>query len=235
MKHPGLKGVLLDIDGTLLDSNDAHAQSWTEIFRQSGRDIPFERVRPLIGKGGDKLLPELTGVDHESEEGKRLSAARKQLFAADYLPKLQPTRGARGLVEALKREGLKIVIATSSSGDELDALLRQAGVNDLIERATSSDDGDSKPDPDIIKAALAKGRLRPDEAVMVGDTPYDIEAASRAGVAAIALRCGGWWDDAALEGAAAIYDDPAALTADADRAFSSAARAAACARDGRRD
>ena len=110
------------------------------------------------------------------------------------------------------------MVATSSSGDELHQLLRQARVDDLIEKATSSSDAEnSKPDPDIIQAALKKGKLRPQDSVMLGDTPYDIEAAGRAGVPTIALRCGGWWDDAALAGAVAIYDDPAALLADIDR------------------
>jgi phosphoglycolate phosphatase-like HAD superfamily hydrolase len=110
------------------------------------------------------------------------------------------------------------VVATSAGADELALLLRQAQVDDLIEQATTSDEaGRSKPDPDIVCAALAKGGLRPEAAIMLGDTPYDIEAAARAGVASIAFRCGGWWDDRALAGALAIYDDPAALLADFDR------------------
>ncbi|HWI39655.1 MAG TPA: HAD family hydrolase [Burkholderiales bacterium] len=207
-----VRGVLLDIDGTLLDSNDAHARSWVEVFRRHGMHIPFERVRPLIGEGGDKLLPQLTGIDAESAEGKALSEERRELFLRDYLPALRPTRGARTLVERLKAAGLRLVVATSSNGEELGALLRQAGVAELIGRATSSDDGASKPDPDIVRAALREADLAPGDVVMVGDTPYDIVAAKRAGVKAIALRCGGWWDDAALAGAAAIYDDPAALS-----------------------
>lgn len=204
-------GVLLDVDGTLLDSNDAHARSWVEVFRRHAMEIGFERVRPLIGEGGDKLLPQLTGIDAESAQGKALSRERRELFLGEYLAALRPTRGARVLVERLKAKGLGVVIATSANGEELDALLRQAGVDDLIERATSSDDGASKPDPDIVRAALREGGLAPDEALMVGDTPYDIAAARRAGVRTVALRCGGWWSDAALAGAAAIYDDPAAL------------------------
>ena len=118
----------------------------------------------------------------------------------------------------LRDDSLRLVVPTSSSGDELDQLLRQARVDDLIEQATSSSDAESsKPDPDIIQAALKKGKLRPQEALMLGDTPYDIEASARVGVPTIALRCGGWWDDAALAGAVAIYDDPAALLADINR------------------
>ncbi len=217
---PCVTGVLLDIDGTLLDSNDAHAQSWVETLRRHGYDVPFGRVRSLIGKGSDKLLPELTGLDSEAGTGKQLTEERGRLFLRGYLPKLAPTRGARDLVQRLRDDGLRLVVATSAGGNELDQLLRQARVDDLIERATTADDAEnSKPDPDIIQAALKKGKLRVQEAVMLGDTPYDIEAAQRAGVPTIALRCGGWWDDAALANAASIYDDPAALLADIGRSL----------------
>jgi HAD superfamily hydrolase (TIGR01509 family) len=211
-------GVLLDIDGTLLDSNDAHAQSWVDIFRRHGYDIAFEQVRPLIGKGGDKLVPELTGLDSETGLGKQMSDERKALFKHHYLPGLRPTPGARALVQRLRDEGYRLVVATSASGDELQALLRQAEVDDLIEQATTSSDAEnSKPDPDIIEAALRKGKLRPESAIMLGDTPYDIEAASRAGVPTIVFRCGGWWSDQDLAGALAIYDDPETLLREFER------------------
>jgi HAD superfamily hydrolase (TIGR01549 family) len=212
-----LRGALLDIDGTLLDSNDAHAASWAEVFAEFGYSIRFEQVRPLVGMGGDKLLPILTGLDHESPKGKRLTERKKALFEQKYLPHLEPTRGARQLLEHMVAEGLTLVIATSASDDEMRALLDRASVADLIDAATSSADVESsKPEPDVIGAALEKGRLRADEAVMIGDTPYDIAAAVRAGVPTIALRCGGWWDDLALGAAVAIYDDPADLLAQYD-------------------
>ncbi len=203
--------VLLDIDGTLLDSNDAHAASWREVFVRAGHDIAFERVRALVGKGGDKLLHELIGVDDESDEGRRLTDRRRALFMRDYLPALEPTRGARALLQRLRDAGMRRVIASSAGGEELAALLRQAGVDDLVDdAATSSDAAASKPDPDIVAAALRKAGVPAARAVMIGDTPYDIEAARAAAVACIALRCGGWSDEA-LAGAAAIYDDPQQL------------------------
>jgi HAD superfamily hydrolase (TIGR01509 family) len=206
------EAVLLDIDGTLLDSNDAHALSWVDVFRRHGLQPGFEQVRPLIGKGGDKVLAELLGVDHESPHGKQLSDERREVFLQRYLPDLKPTPGARELVQRLRDEEIQVVIATSSKGQELQALLQAAGVADLIEQATTSDDAESsKPDPDIVQAALARSGVQPVEAMLVGDTPYDIEAARAAGVDTIALRCGGWWDDAALAEAVAIYDHPAAL------------------------
>jgi HAD superfamily hydrolase (TIGR01509 family) len=211
------RGVLFDVDGTLLDSNDAHAASWVDVFIEFDYDIPFARVRPLVGIGSDKLVPELTGLDHESPAGKRLVDRKKAVFEERYLSHLRPTHGARRLVERIVSEGLTVVIATSAGSDEMGALLERAGVTDLIDDATSSGDVESsKPDPDVIGAALRKGDLRPDEAVMIGDTPYDIAAAVTLGVQTIALRCGGWWDDASLSGAVALYDDPADLLADYD-------------------
>jgi HAD superfamily hydrolase (TIGR01509 family) len=212
-----LRGVLLDVDGTLLDSNDAHASSWADVFAEFGYDIRFEHVRPLVGMGGDKLVPILTGLDHESRKGKQLTERKKAVFDEKYLPWLKPTHGARRLLQHMVDEGLALVIATSAGGDEMRVLLERAGVADLIDEATSSGDVESsKPDPDVIGVALRKGRLAADEAVMIGDTPYDIAAAAKAGVPTIALRCGGWWDDLSLGGAVAIYDDPANLLAQYD-------------------
>lgn len=211
-----IRGVLLDVDGTLIDSNRAHAEAFSDVFRKAGFDIGPDRVEPLIGMGGDKLLPELTGLEAEQGQGRELAEAKKERFEGHYLRALRPTRGARQLVERLRDAGLTLVVATSAGGDEVKALLRQAGIADLLpETTTSSDAENSKPDPDILVAALAKGELSPHDAVMVGDTPYDIEAATRAGVACIALRSGGWSDDA-LRGALAIYDDPADLLAHLD-------------------
>ena len=211
---PALRTVLLDIDGTLIDSNDAHARAWVDALRAHGYVIPFEEVRPLIGMGGDKMLPRLTGLDSDSGEAKRLSETRSRLFLKHELPTLRPTTGARALLEHLTSIGMELVVATSSKPNEVHALLEQGGVADLIQLASSAKGGEhSKPDPDIVKAALRMSGSLAAHSVMVGDTPYDIEAAARAKVPSIALRCGGWWGDAALGGAAAIYDDPGELLA----------------------
>jgi HAD superfamily hydrolase (TIGR01509 family) len=210
--------VLLDIDGTLLDSNDAHARAWVETLARHGRPVRYERVRALIGKGGDKILATLLGIGDEEPLGRRLSEDRRRLFLGRYLRTLRPTPGARPLLERMRAEGLALVVATSASGDELAALLRQAGIDDLIaSAATSSDAERSKPDPDIVGVALKRSGTTAARALMLGDTPYDIEAAARAGVATIALRCGRGWDDADLAGAIAIFDDPKALLAQWDR------------------
>lgn len=204
-----LKGVLLDIDGTLLDSNDAHALSFEKAFAEHSLEIPFEHIRPLVGMGSDKLIPSLTGFEADTDAGKAITQRKKGIFEERYLPRLEPTRGAHELLERFLADGLTLIVATSAGGDELEALLKQAGVDDLIHGATSSGDVDnSKPDPDIIGAAIKKSKLDRDELVMLGDTPYDVEAATKAGVPTIAVRCGGWWDDDAFEGAIAIVDDP---------------------------
>lgn len=209
-----LRGVILDVDGTLVLSNDAHAHAWVEAFREFARDVPYARVRPLIGMGSDKLIPTVA-PDLSSGEGlgKRIAAAHDRIFQDRYAPHLQPAPGTRELVERLHAVGLKTVVASSAKRDELAALLKAARVDDLLRETTSaSDTKESKPDPDVVSAALKKIGLRADECRMIGDTPYDVEAGGRAGVAVIAVRCGGW-TDAGLRGAVAIYDDPADLTA----------------------
>jgi len=208
-----LTAVLLDIDGTLLDSNAAHTTAWVQALREHGVETDAAQIRPLIGMGGDKLLPKIAKVSDESPEGRAISKRKTAVFKT-LLPQLQPTAGARALVEFLREQGLELVIATSAGEDEVSDLLKRAGLDDLIAKRTSSDDvAASKPEPDIVRAALARAQASSDAAIMVGDTPYDIEAAGRAGVRAIALRSGGYWSDEALRDAVMIADDPAALLA----------------------
>ena len=211
-----LKGVIFDVDGTLVDSNDAHAQSWVDTFREAGYDVPFEKVRPLIGMGGDKLLPKTIGVSRDSDEGKKLGERRGKIFHSNYLPHLRPLPGARELVLRVKRDGLKAIVATSAKDDELKSLLKAAHVDDLMEeKATASDAKRSKPDPDIVQAAVDDSGIPKKSLVMIGDTPYDVEAATRAGVRAIGFLSGGWTREA-LKGAVEIYEGPADLLAHYD-------------------
>ena len=203
--------MLFDVDGTLVDSNAAHADAWTQALIEHGIEARLSDVRPLIGMGGDKLLPSIAHVEDSSPLGEALAKRKKELFKA-ALPGLQPTNGARSLLEYLRDHNIDRVVATSAGDQEMRAILQQAGLADLFSAHTTKDDAEeSKPDPDIVLAALARSDARPEFTVMVGDTPYDIEAARRAGIAAIALRCGGYWTDADLAGAIHIYDDPAAL------------------------
>lgn len=205
------KVVVLDIDGTLIDSNDAHAQAWVDVGREFGIDIDFAHVRRLIGMGGDKVLPEVAGLEEESETGRRMAERRGEIFRETYLPTLRPFPRARELLERFREDGYELAVATSANQEDMDGLLEQAGIRELMDEKTSSSDAkESKPDPGIVQAALKSAGARPQDAIMLGDTPYDVEASGRAGVRCVALRCGGW-GDADLGDAVAVYDDPADL------------------------
>ena len=206
-----LRGVLLDVDGTLVDSNAAHARSWVDTLAEIDYEVSFDVAWPMIGMGGDKLLPSLAGIESDSPEGKKLSERRWEIFEREYIPRLRPMPGARDLVQRLSDDGLKLIVATSAAGHELGALLEAAGVADLIDGATSSSDAeDSKPDPDIVQAAVRQSRFDPDDLIMIGDTPYDVQAALGAHVKLVGLLCGGW-SAQELSGAVAIYEHPADL------------------------
>jgi phosphoglycolate phosphatase-like HAD superfamily hydrolase len=206
-----VKGVILDVDGTLVDSNDQHALAWRDAFRRATREFPLERIRRLIGAGGDKLYHELTGEDVGSAEGQAISADCKKIFQQVYLPQVRSFARSKELVQRFQHAGLKLAVASSDRPQDLEALLKIAGVPELKEMSTTSDDADrSKPDPDVVQVALDKLKLRPEDTLMLGDTPYDIESGRRAGVAVVAVRSGGW-GDADLSDAVAIYDDPADL------------------------
>jgi HAD superfamily hydrolase (TIGR01509 family) len=212
-----VRAAVLDIDGTLIDSNDAHAHAWVDVGKEMGYDIDFAHVRSLIGKGGDKVIPEITGLDDESDEAEKVKKRRGEIFQERYLPTLQPFPRARELLERFQADGMTLVVATSASKDDMGKLLEKAGIKDLIEEKTSQSDVEaSKPDPDVIEAAVEKAGCKPSEAVMLGDTPYDVEASRKAGVPCVALRCGGWSDED-LKDAVAIYDDPADLLANYDQ------------------
>lgn len=206
-------GVILDIDGTLVDSNDAHARAWVEALAEHGIDVEYEKARRLIGMGGDKLLPELTGLEEDSARGEKIGESRSKIFKTKYLPHLKPFPRVKELLARMTEDGIRLVVASSAKEDELKELLKIAGADEFIEDKTSSSDAEnSKPDPDIVEAALGDLGLKPDEVVMIGDTPYDVEAAARAGIKTLAFRSGGW-QDAELPGAVAVYQDAADLLA----------------------
>ena len=208
---PPFKGFVFDVDGTLIDSNDAHAHAWRHAFLEGGLDIGFEPIRRLLGKGSDKLLAELTGLRPDSPRAKALAERKTQIFKAHYLPRLKPFPHARDLLAHLRDRKIKLAVATSASPDELDALLEVVKARELFEIKVSAEDaGRSKPDPDSVSCALRKLALKPADCVMVGDTPYDAAAAKAAGVRFIGLRCGGW-RDADLQPAIAVYSAPAQL------------------------
>jgi HAD superfamily hydrolase (TIGR01509 family) len=209
-----VRAVILDIDGTLLLSNDAHALAFVEAAAELAvAGASFEEIRRMIGMGGDKLIPKAFGFEQESPEGEKLDERKGEIFRSRLAPGLRPAPGAADLVRRFRDEGLRRVVATSASEDDLSLLLEKAGVEGMIDDCTSSGDVDeSKPEPDIVEAALEMTGVPAHSVVMIGDTPYDVEAATRAGVRIVAVRCGGW-SDADLSGAVDIYDDPADLLA----------------------
>ncbi len=208
-----IRGVILDVDGTLVLSNEAQAKSWAEAMASFGYFVPIEKIGPLVGMGGDKVLPETTGLQKDSEAGVKIDARRGEIFKQLFLPTLQAAPGARDLLQHMRKKGLKLAIASSAKMDELKSLLQVVGAADLVQEETSSNDASkSKPDPDIIQVTLQRIGLPPEQVLMLGDTAYDIEAAHRAGIGTIALRCGGW-SDRDLKGAIAIYNDPVDLLA----------------------
>jgi HAD superfamily hydrolase (TIGR01509 family) len=205
------RGVILDLDGTLLDSNDAHAEAWMQAMAEAGHNPDFQDVRRRIGMGGDFLIPETLGVDPDSAAGKEISERRRKIFENRYLPHLKPFPRARDLVQRLRDEGYRVVVASSSRREELARMLDTVGISDLIDSATSASDVDnSKPEPDVLQAALRCLEMSPAEVFLIGDTPYDLQAAARLGMPVIAVRSGGW-DDVGLTGAAAVYADVAEL------------------------
>lgn len=203
------RAVLLDVDGTLIDSNFHHAMAWFRAFREHDLTVPLWRIHRHIGMGGDQLVPALVlGIDddlHQAVEG-----TRKERYA-ELIEEVQPLEHAHELIADLKAHDLTVVLASSSPEDELEHYLDLLDARDLLDAWTTKDDVDAtKPDPDLVVAALEKAGT--DDAVMVGDTGWDVEAARRAGIDAICLVTGGWSRAELLEaGAAVVYESPAEL------------------------
>jgi HAD superfamily hydrolase (TIGR01509 family) len=205
------RAVIFDVDGTLVDSNDAHAEAWVQAFFESGLHVDPVSVRRSIGMGGDKLIPIVSGTDADSPLGRQIAARRTDIFEREHLPSLRAFPRASELVSTLRDRGWTLAVASSAKRRELEMLLTITGLSGLLEKRSSGDDvEESKPEPDIVLSALEHLRVPAAEAVMIGDTPYDVTAATRAGVATIALRSR-YWKDADLNGALAIYDDVADL------------------------
>lgn len=208
-----VQGVILDVDGTLIDSNHAHADSWYRALREHGFQVSFDKIRSLIGMGKDNFLPSAVGIENDSSVAEEVAKQKGEFFKREYLPTLKAFPQVPELLERMKSEGLRLVVGSSSEPDELKALLTIAGATNYLEEQVSSGDVEnSKPHPDIVHVALDRLHLAPNEVIMIGDTPYDIEAASKAGVRTIAFRCGGWADHD-LQGALAIFNSPSDLLA----------------------
>ncbi len=187
-----IRAVVFDVDGTLVDSVVLHAQAWQEAFRHFGTEVDLEEVRNQIGKGGDHLMPLFLSREKIDQEGKEIEKYRKQLFEDKYMGQVKPFPKVRELFQQLEKDGKKAVLASSAKGDELQKYKKIAGIEDLLDEETSADDADkSKPEPDIFLAALDKIKdIPPGEVVVVGDSPYDAEAAGKAGLQTIGVLSG---------------------------------------------
>jgi membrane protein len=211
-----IKAVLFDIDGTLVDSNDFHVTAWEETFADVGAKFDRQVIHDQIGKGTDMLVPTLL-PDTDDEGQKKLGKAHGEAFKSKFLDEVKPFPMARELLRRVQQAGQQVVLASSASKAELDHYLDLLGVRDIVSETTSADDVENtKPAPDIFATALKKiAPLTAEEVIVVGDTPYDIEAAKKCGIAAIALRSGKFPDEVLQQaGAIALYDDVAALLQD---------------------
>jgi HAD superfamily hydrolase (TIGR01549 family) len=211
-----IEAVIFDIDGTLVDSVDLHARAWQEAFRHFGREFSFERVRYQIGKGGDQLMPVFLSREELAGFGEELEKYRGGLYKKEYLPRVRAFPRVRELFERVRADGKRLALASSAKEDEVKVYKKIADVEDLIEEQTSADDAErSKPHPDIFEAALERlGGVKPEEAIVVGDTPYDAQAAGKINVRTVGLLCGGFPEaDLRAAGCVEIYRDPADLLA----------------------
>lgn len=209
-----IRAVIFDVDGTLVDTVDFHTEAWQRTFREFGKEVAFDKIRFQIGKGGDQLLPEFWSEEELEELEEPLNEFRTALFKKEYLPRVQSFPKVRDLVLHLLAQGKKVALASSAIAEELETYKKAAAISDLIEIETSKDDAEkSKPHPDIFEAVLKKlGNPDKDETIVIGDTPWDIESASKAGLRTIAVLCGGFPEET-LGGAVVIYHDPADLLA----------------------
>jgi len=211
-----VKGIIFDVDGTIVDSVDLHARAWQEAFKKFGREVPFEKVRHQIGKGGDQLMPVFFSKEELERFGKEMEEYRGEIYKRDHLSRVTGFPKVRELFERIRRDDKRIALASSAKKDELEVYKEIARISDLIEAETSADDAEkSKPHPDIFEAALKRlGGIAPEKIMVIGDTPYDAEAAGKARLRTVGVLCGGFSEEELrATGCIAIYKDPADLLA----------------------
>ena len=201
-----VEAALLDVDGTLIDSNYHHALAWYRAFRRHDIVLPLWRLHRAVGMGGDQLVPALVGPELDKEQGDDIRAARDEIYTGGLMEEVAPLEGAHQLIAELKDRGLRVVLASSSPGDELERYLDLLDARELADAWTTKDDVEAtKPEPDLVLAALEKAKT--ESAVLVGDTPWDVEAASKAGVETLCVITGGWSKQELREaGAIAVFE-----------------------------
>jgi HAD superfamily hydrolase (TIGR01509 family) len=201
-----VEAALLDVDGTLIDSSYHHALAWYRAFRRHDIVLPMWRIHRAVGMGGDQLVPALAGPELDEEQGDDIRAARDEIYRSGLMDEVAPLEGGHELIAELKDRGLQVVLASSSPKDELERYLDLLDAGELADAWTTKDDVDAtKPAPDLILAALEKAQT--ESAVLVGDTPWDVEAASKAGVETVCVITGGWSKQELREaGAIAVFE-----------------------------
>jgi HAD superfamily hydrolase (TIGR01549 family) len=210
------RAIIFDVDGTLVDSVDQHALAWVDAFRRFGKEVPFREVRSHIGKGGDQLMPVFFPRQELDRIGAEMQKVRSEIYKEKYLQQVTAFPGVRPLFERIRADGFRIALASSAARPEFEANLKLLEVEDLVDAATAGSDARrSKPFPDLFEAALEKlETVPPDGALVIGDTPYDAEAASKAGLPILGLLCGGFpEDDLRAAGCQEIWRDPEDLLA----------------------
>ncbi len=209
-----IQAFIFDVDGTLIDSNDFHAEAWQKAFEKYDKKVPFDKIRPHIGKGADTLLPEFLSENEIEEFGDEIADLRSEIFKDEYLSRVKPFPKVRELFQRIKADGKQIALASSANEDEVEKYKKIANIEDLVEKSTSADDAEkSKPEPDIFQAALKLlGNPAPETVLVVGDTPYDAEAATKAKIKIVGVLCGNFPEkDLREKGCVEIYRDPADL------------------------
>ena len=208
-----LRAVLFDVDGTLVDSNVLHAEAWVRAFQHFEIQVDTKSVLQQIGKGGDQLLPVFLSQDQIDRFGEELKKWRGELFMREFMPLVKPFPKVRNLLERVRQDGHKVALATSADQKELDKLKEIANISDLVEKESKSDDVEqSKPAPDIFLVALKKLKVDADEAIAVGDTPWDVEACNKIHLRCIGFTSGGWSEhDLRGAGCIEVYKGPADL------------------------
>ena len=225
-----VKAVIFDVDGTLVDSVDLHAKAWQDAFRDFGHEFELKAIRDQIGKGGDQLLPVFLTREEIDAKGPALEKHRGNLMNERYLSEIKAFPKVTELFQRIRADNIMIVLASSAKAEELQTYKKIAGIEGLIDAETSSDDAEkSKPHPDIFQAAMAKLEgVHESEVVVIGDTPYDAEAAGKAGLSTIGFRCGGFAEAGLRDaGCFAIYDGPANLLARYDESVLAGAKSGA--------
>lgn len=218
-----IKAVIFDIDGTLIDSNDAHAETFGKAFKKFGKVVPFEELKCLIGMGADDILEKYLSKNEIKEFGEELLEYRKGIFLEEFLPKIKVFPKTGELFEKLQSDKLQTALASSAGEEELKEYKKLLEIDDLIEEETNADDAEeAKPAPDIFLAAFDKLKnVEKENVLIIGDTPYDAEAATKANLKIFGVESGGWSREKLLEtGCAEVYRDVAAIFENYEKIFS---------------